>query len=39
MVEFLNKDKAFAEMVEIIGKARSKLVLISPYIKIPNGSK
>lgn len=35
MVEFLNKDKAFAEIVEIVSKAESKLVLISPYIKIP----
>ena len=36
MVEFLNKDKAFAEIVEIVSKAKSKLVLISPYIKIPH---
>ncbi|HUV75950.1 MAG TPA: phospholipase D-like domain-containing protein, partial [Dehalococcoidales bacterium] len=36
MVEFLNKDKAFAEIVEIVSKAKSKLVLISPYIKIPD---
>lgn len=36
MVEFLNKDKAFALIVEIVSKAESKLVLISPYIKIPD---
>jgi len=36
MVEFLNKDKAYAEIVEIVSKADSKLVLISPYIKIPD---
>lgn len=36
MVEFLNKDKAWAAMVEIVSKADSKLVLISPYIKIPD---
>ena len=36
MVEFLNKDKAFAKMVEIVSKAKSKLVLISPYIEIPD---
>lgn len=36
MVEFLNKDKAFAEIVEIVSKAESRLVLISPYIKIPD---
>lgn len=36
MVKFLNKDKAFAEIVEIVSKADSKLVLISPYIKIPD---
>jgi len=35
MVEFLNKDRAFAEIVEIVRKAESKIVLISPYIKIP----
>jgi hypothetical protein len=36
MVEFLNKDKAWAAMVEIVSKADSKLVLISPYIRIPD---
>ncbi|MFC1994400.1 phospholipase D family protein [Chloroflexota bacterium] len=36
MVEFLNKDKAYAEIVEIVRKADSKVVLISPYIKIPD---
>lgn len=35
MAEFLNTEKAYSEMVEIISKARNKLVLISPYIKIP----
>ena len=36
MVKFLNKDKAYAEIVDIVSKADSKLVLISPYIKIPD---
>ena len=36
MVKFLNKDKAYAEIVEIVSKADSRLVLISPYIKIPD---
>ena len=35
MVEFLNKDKAYSEIVQIVIKADSKLVLISPYIKLP----
>jgi len=35
MVEFLNKDKAYAEIVQIVINAGSKLVLISPYIKLP----
>lgn len=35
MVEFLNKDKAYAEIVQIVINADSKLVLISPYIKLP----
>ena len=35
MVEFLNKDKAYAEIVEIVSKADKQLVLICPYIKIP----
>ncbi len=35
MVEFLNKDASYARIVEIVSKAESKLVLISPYIKIP----
>ena len=33
MAKFLNKDKAFAEIVEIVSKADNKLVLISPYIR------
>jgi len=36
MVVFLNKDKAYAEIVEIVSKATNKLVLISPYIKLPD---
>ena len=36
MVEFLNKDKAYAELVDIVNKAESQLVLLSPYIKIPD---
>ncbi len=36
MVESLNKDKSYSEIVEIVSKAESKLVLISPYIKIPS---
>lgn len=36
MAKFLNKEKAWAEMVEIVIKAESQLVLISPYIRIPD---
>ena len=36
MVEFLNKDKAYASIVEIVSKATNKLVLITPYIMIPD---
>jgi phosphatidylserine/phosphatidylglycerophosphate/cardiolipin synthase-like enzyme len=36
MVEFLNKDKAYGEIVEIVSKATSKVVLITPYIKVPD---
>ncbi len=35
MAEFLNTSKAYAEIEDIINKTRSKVVLISPYIKIP----
>jgi hypothetical protein len=35
MVKFLNTSKAYAEIEDIVNKARNKLVLISPYIKIP----
>ncbi len=35
MVEFLNTSKAYAEIEEIISKTKSRVVLISPYIKIP----
>jgi len=35
MVAFLNKDRAYSEIVGIVSKAVAKLVLISPYIKIP----
>jgi len=35
MVEFANKDKAYSEIVQIVIDADSKLVLISPYIKLP----
>jgi phosphatidylserine/phosphatidylglycerophosphate/cardiolipin synthase-like enzyme len=36
MVKFLNKDTAYAAIVEIVNKADRKLVLISPYIRIPD---
>ena len=36
MVEFLNKDKAYAEIVSIVDKASNKVVLITPYIKMPD---
>ena len=35
MTKFLNTSKAYAEIEDIIDKATDKLVLISPYIKIP----
>ena len=35
MAEFLNTSKAYAEIEDIINKTKNKLVLISPYIKIP----
>ncbi|MBI4187852.1 MAG: phospholipase D family protein [Chloroflexi bacterium] len=35
MAKFLNTSKAYAEIEEIISKTKSKVVLISPYIKIP----
>src|SRR3990172_3309773 len=35
MAKFLNTSKAYAEIEDIVSKARNKLVLISPYIKIP----
>lgn len=35
MVEFLNKDAAYSEIVKIVIQADSMLVLISPYIKLP----
>ncbi|MFC1903520.1 hypothetical protein ACFLXJ_05395 [Chloroflexota bacterium] len=35
MVEFLNKDAAYSEIVKIVIQADNMLVLISPYIKIP----
>jgi len=35
MAKFLNTSKAFAEIEEIISKTNNKVVLISPYIKIP----
>jgi len=35
MAKFLNTSKAYAEIEDIIDKATNKLVLISPYIKIP----
>ena len=38
MVEFLNTEKAYSKIVEIVSKADSKLVLISPYIGIPKPS-
>ena len=36
MVKFLNKDKAYGEIVEIVSKATGKVVLITPYIKVPD---
>ena len=36
MVEFLNKDKAYAEIVSIVDKASNEVVLITPYIKMPD---
>lgn len=36
MVEFLNKDAAYAKIVSIIDKARGEVVLITPYINIPD---
>jgi len=35
MVEFLNTSKAYAEIEDIIDKADSKVVLISPYMRFP----
>lgn len=35
MVEFLNKDDAYSAIVQIVVKADDKLVLITPYIKLP----
>lgn len=35
MVEFLNKDDAHSAIVQIVVKADDKLVLITPYIKLP----
>ncbi len=35
MVEFLNTEKAYSKIVEIVSKVDNRLVLISPYIKIP----
>jgi len=34
MVEFLNTEKAYSSIVEIVKKASNQVVLISPYIKI-----
>ncbi len=36
MVEFLNKDKAYGEIVAIVSKATDRVVLITPYIKVPD---
>ena len=35
MVEFLNTSAAYAAIEDIVNKANNKVVLISPYIKIP----
>jgi hypothetical protein len=35
MVEFLNTSKAYAEIEDVIDKADSKVVLISPYMSFP----
>lgn len=34
-MEFLDKDKAYSEIVQIVKTAGEQLVLISPYIKLP----
>lgn len=36
MAEFLNKDKAYSEIVDIVGKATNEVVLITPYIDVPD---
>ena len=36
MVAFLNKDAAYSQIVNIVSKAVNNLVLITPYIKIPD---
>ena len=35
MAEFLNTEKSYAALVDLINKADKTLVLISPYIKLP----
>ena len=35
MARFLNTSKAYAEITDLVCKASSRLVLISPYIKMP----
>jgi len=36
MAKFLNTSKAYAEIEDIVDKAKNKVVLISPYLKIPS---
>ncbi len=36
MVAFLNKDDAYSQIVRIVSKAVNKIVLITPFIKIPD---
>ena len=36
MVAFLNKDDAYSQIVRIVSKAVNELVLITPFIKIPD---
>ena len=34
MAEFLNKEKAYAAIVDVLNKATNRVVLITPYIKV-----
>jgi hypothetical protein len=35
MAKFLNTESAYAQIVEIVSKAQGKLVLITPFVKMP----